>query len=274
MPELPEVESLVRGVRDALKGKRIANVAFFRPDIREPIPTERLAEILVGKKVTDVARRGKYMLIHTSEGALGVHLGMSGRFVASLGSDMMAPHTHACFQVEDGAEFRFIDPRRFGRLFSLENHEITTHPFLSKLGVEPLNEQLDLARHLFDASRSRTQAVKVFLMDSEVVVGVGNIYASEALWRAKINPMISAKTLQLRDFRALAKHIKLVLQDAIDAGGTTFRDYRDKDGNPGYFQKNLSVYGKESMPCPRCRSKVCRITQAGRSTFFCPVCQK
>ncbi len=274
MPELPEVESLVRGVRDALLGKRIANLVFYRPDIREPIPTKRLTEILRGKQVNDVVRRGKYMLIHTREGALGVHLGMSGRFVVSRQSDEMAPHTHAVFQVEDGMEFRFVDPRRFGRLFSVELSETTTHPFLSRLGVEPLDDDFDLARHLFDASRSRKQCVKVFLMDSEVVVGVGNIYASESLWRAKINPQTPSKSLQLREFKNLARHIRSVLSEAIDAGGTTLRDYRDKDGNPGYFQTNLAVYGKESKPCPRCRTTLCRMTQAGRSTFFCPFCQK
>ncbi len=274
MPELPEVESLVRGVRDALKGKRIANVSFLRPDIREVIPAERLKEILSGQKVTDVSRRGKYMLIHTKEGALGVHLGMSGRFVASDKSACLVPHTHALFDLEKNLQFRFIDPRRFGRLFSVEKNETSTHPFLAKLGVEPLEDEIDLGDHLFDASRSRSQAVKVFLMDSEVVVGVGNIYASESLWRAKINPQIPSKNLKLSQFRKLALHIKAVLSDAIDAGGTTLRDYRDKDGKPGYFQTNLAVYGKESMPCPRCRTTVRRMIQAARSTFFCSVCQK
>lgn len=274
MPELPEVESLVRGVRDVLIGKHIANVSFLRPDIREIIPAERLREILSGKKVIDVTRRGKYMLIHTNEGALGVHLGMSGRFVAIDNTEPLQPHTHALFDVEKKLQFRFIDPRRFGRLFSVEKNEILSHPFLAKLGVEPLEEKIDLARHLYGASRTRSQAVKVFLMDSSVVVGVGNIYASESLWRAKINPQTPAKSLSLSDYRKMVGHIRAVLMEAINAGGTTLRDYRDKDGKPGYFQTNLSVYGKESMPCPRCRAEICRMTQAARSTFFCSVCQK
>jgi formamidopyrimidine-DNA glycosylase len=214
------------------------------------------------------------MLIHTKMGCLGVHLGMSGRFVAAEKAEPLAPHTHALFDIEKSLQFRFIDPRRFGRLFSLEKNEILSHPFLIKLGVEPLEEKTDLGRHLFDASRSRSQAIKVFLMDSEVVVGVGNIYASESLWRAKINPQMPAKTLGLSHYRKLAAQIRSVLNDAIDAGGTTLRDYRDKDGKPGYFQTNLAVYGKESMPCPRCQTTVSRITQAARSTFFCPLCQK
>ncbi len=274
MPELPEVESLVRGVRDELVGRSIANVSFLRPDIREPIPVSRLKEILVGKKVLDVTRRGKYMLIHTSEGALGVHLGMSGRFVAANRKEDLVPHTHALFDFGSKEQYRFIDPRRFGRLFSLEKDEMESHPFLAKLGVEPLNVDVDLGAYLFGASRRRTQAVKVFLMDSEVVVGVGNIYASESLWRAKINPMMCANQLKKTDYVKLAHEIIKVLKDAIEAGGTTFRDYRDKDGNPGYFQTNLAVYGRDTKDCSRCGSKIVKITQAARSSYFCPVCQK
>ncbi len=274
MPELPEVESLVRGVRDTLEGKLITEVTFFRSDIREPIPKKRILEILCGNLVTAVNRRGKYMLIQTRYGALGVHLGMSGRFVVAHAGEALTPHTHAIFQLEHGVEFRFVDPRRFGRLFSLEPHEMTTHPFLARLGVEPLDHNIDLARHLFDTSRTRTQAIKQFLMTSDVVVGVGNIYACESLWRCKLDPRTPAKALTRLQFKKLAAQIKDVLQEAIDAGGTTFRDYRDRDGKPGYFQENLAVYGKESSPCLRCQRPVVRMVQGGRSTFFCQFCQK
>jgi formamidopyrimidine-DNA glycosylase len=274
VPELPEVESLVRGVREELVGKRFADVSFSRPDIREVIPAARIKEILVGEAVTEVTRRGKYMLIHTGKGALGVHLGMSGRFVGSPKNEPLASHTHARFEVKEGLEYRFIDPRRFGRLFSVERNEISTHPFLAKLGVEPLETGVNLRGVLLEASRKRRQAIKVFLMDSEIVVGVGNIYASEVLWRAKVNPHIPANEIPVKKFTEISRQIIDVLSDAINAGGTTFRDYRDKDGNPGYFQVNLGVYGRAAKPCSRCGSMIVKTTQAARSTYHCPVCQK
>lgn len=274
VPELPEVENLVRGVREELLGRSFKALSFLRPDLREPIPAGRLREILVGRKVLDVTRRGKYMLIHTDKGALGVHLGMSGRFLAALKADKLLPHTHAIFEMDSQKQYRFIDPRRFGRLFSVERSEIHTHPFLAKLGIEPLKDGIDLGQHLFAESRRRKQAVKIFLMDGEVVVGVGNIYASESLWRAKIHPERRAHELKRSEYQRLGREIVNVLTDAIHAGGTTFRDYRDKDGNPGYFQTKLAVYGRDTKDCWRCASKIIKVTQAARSTYFCPVCQK
>ncbi len=274
MPELPEVETLVRGVREELVGQSFVNVSFFRADIREPIPVARLKEILTAQPVHSVTRRGKYMLIHTSQGALGVHLGMSGKFVLSEKHEPHVLHTHAIFELGDGREFRFIDPRRFGRLFSIETKELDLHPFLAKLGVEPLDLGVNLQKHLFVDSRSRSQGVKVFLMDSSVVVGVGNIYASESLWRARINPHTSAKQITLKMYSKLSQKIIEVLSEAINAGGTTLRDYRNKDGNPGYFQTNLAVYGREAKPCLKCGAKIIKTTQAARSTYQCPVCQK
>ena len=275
MPELPEVETLTRGVREELLSKRFTNVEFLRPDIREIIPVQRLKEILVDQTISDVTRRGKYMLIHTSAGVMGVHLGMSGRFVSADVNDPLAPHTHAIFHAGHHKQFRFIDPRRFGRLFSIETGGVESHPFLVKLGVEPLiGSPLSLGRHLFAQSRRRSQAVKVFLMDSEIVVGVGNIYASETLWRAKISPHQSAKDLTLAQFNKIARQIIDVLSDAIKAGGTTFRDYRDSDGNKGYFQTNLAVYGRDQKPCGRCGTSIVKTTQAGRSTYHCTICQK
>ena len=274
MPELPEVETLVRGVRQELVGKSFVNISFLRADIREPIPTLRLKQILTAQPVHSVTRRGKYMLIHTSQGILGVHLGMSGKFVLSESTEERLPHTHAVFELTDGRQFRFIDPRRFGRLFSIECDELNEHPFLSKLGVEPLSDDVNLAKHLFQSSRSRSQAVKVFLMDSSVAVGIGNIYASESLWRAKINPHISAKQLTSKMYAVLSRQIISVLSEAILAGGTTLKDYRNKDGNPGYFQTNLAVYGREAKPCLKCAALIVKTTQAARSTYQCPICQK
>lgn len=273
MPELPEVETLVRGVRDNLVNKCFNELDFFRRDIRELIPVRALKNILIDQKILAVTRRGKYMLIQTNKGALGVHLGMTGRFVAAAKKDKIAPHTHAIFRVNSKLEYRFIDARRFGRLFDINPGCIDQHPYLAQLGVEPLMQKGDLGRHLFDSSRRRSQGVKVFLMDHMVVVGVGNIYASETLWRARIHPEKKAKDLTLVEYEVIALQIVNVLEEAILAGGTTFRDYRNQDDKPGQFQMNLAVYGCEAKPCIKCESLIEKVTQSGRSTFFCPRCQ-
>lgn len=273
MPELPEVESLARGIRSELLGKSFSTINFLRPDIREKIPQLRLKEILINQKINDVFRRGKYLLIETTKGFLALHLGMSGRLVKASSADQIAAHTHAIFEIYPHFQFRFIDPRRFGRIFSVEKHELKTHPFLAKLGLEPLENQGELARHLYLKSRKKKQPIKNFLMDSTVVVGVGNIYASEALWLARIHPEQKANSLSEPSYQTLASSISQVLSQAIAAGGTTFRDYRDKDGKPGYFQNNLAVYGKSSKPCPRCSRAIRRAVHCGRSTFYCPFCQ-
>jgi formamidopyrimidine-DNA glycosylase len=274
LPELPEVESLVRGIRTDLIGRSFSKIEFYRKDLREKIPQKRLRQILLGETIHEVVRRGKYFLIGTNQGFLGVHLGMSGRFVKSDSIQPQLAHTHACFEINSDTQFRYIDPRRFGRLFSIEKNETNDHPFLASLGVEPLDKTIDLAKYLFQKSRTRKQPIKNFLMDSSVVVGIGNIYASEALWLSKIHPEQPANTMSLNDFSKVSDAAREVLNLAIEAGGTTFRDYRDKDGNPGYFQKNLSVYGKVTKPCMRCGGEVLRLTLAGRSTFFCSFCQK
>ena len=273
MPELPEVESLVVGARGDLVGHCFASLCFYRPDIREPIPVDRVKEILVGRTIDAVTRRGKYMLMHTSEGIVGIHLGMSGRFVRCHENEPLAKHTHAVFALSEGSQYRFVDPRRFGRIFALDSHEIDTHPFFVSLGVEPLDSKVSLAEHLFQRARKKVQPVKQFLMDSTIVVGVGNIYASESLWRAKINPRRKTMKLTRAQWGTLACQIVGVLNDAIKAGGTSFRDYRDKDGNPGYFQQELAVYGREAKPCKRCTALIKRTVQAGRSTYHCPICQ-
>jgi formamidopyrimidine-DNA glycosylase len=213
-------------------------------------------------------------MIGTDRGFLGVHLGMSGRFVKSDSTEPRQPHTHACFEINSETQFRYIDARRFGRLFSIEKNETNNHPFLAGLGVEPLDKTIDLSAYLFQKSRTRKQPIKNFLMDSSVVVGIGNIYASEALWLSQIHPEQPANTISRNDFSKVADAARHVLNQAIAAGGTTFRDYRDKDGNPGYFQKNLSVYGKVTKPCIRCGGEVLRLMLAGRSTFYCSLCQK
>jgi formamidopyrimidine-DNA glycosylase len=280
MPELPEVENLSRGVRSHVLARTISGVAFFRDDIREPIDKSAIQNVLMDQKVTNVFRRGKYLLLQTNQGGLGIHLGMSGRLIQSTSEVPSAPHTHAVFSFDvqggDRIYYHFIDPRRFGRLFALTSSEMKQldHPFLATLGVEPLDENVNLARHLFKESRKRSQGVKLFIMDSAVVVGVGNIYASESLWKAKIRPTTQAKKLTLAQYEIVSRTIQVTLQQSIRNGGTTFRDYRNHANEPGNNQQDLAVYGRESEPCLRCQRKILRLVQGGRSTFYCKFCQK
>ncbi len=279
MPELPEVENLVCGVREIALGSRFTAIDFYRDDVREEIPKEELLDILVHESITAVTRRGKYMLVHTNRGALGIHLGMSGRFVHDESQEVSRPHTHVVFKLKsaDGDfTFHFVDPRRFGRVFALNKIQSQTlqHQFLDALGVEPLNEDVDLAKVLFDKSRSRKVPLKNFIMDNTVVVGVGNIYASESLWRAKLSPEREASTLTRPEARKLASEIKKTLTEAIAAGGTTFRDYRNSHDKPGMFQVKLAVYEQDTKPCRRCHKIIIKTVIGGRSTYFCPFCQK
>lgn len=282
MPELPEVEHLVSGVRAVAVGCRFARIDFYRDDVREPMDKAELRKALLSQTVTAVTRRGKYMLVHTTRGALGIHLGMSGRFVFDESAKVSRPHTHVVFALNQKDEansfsFHFVDPRRFGRVFALTTEEATafSHSFLRDLGVEPLDQEVDLGKHLFVESRSRKVPVKNFIMDGHVVVGVGNIYASESLWRAKISPLVPANELSRPALTRLATEIKKTLSEAIAAGGTTFRDYRNSHDKPGMFQVKLAVYERDGEPCRRCgKGLIEKITQGGRSTYLCPVCQK
>jgi formamidopyrimidine-DNA glycosylase len=278
LPELPEVESLVCGARGNLLGHRFEVVEFYRSDIREPIPIKQVKTVLLGQTVNAVTRRGKYILVHTATGIVGIHLGMSGRFICCDAAQPMAKHTHAVLTLDQGIQYRFVDPRRFGRIFALRADEIESHPFFARLGVEPLDPSVSLSEHLFVMSHKKlrsksSRTIKQFLMDSSIVVGVGNIYASESLWRAKINPARKASQLTRHQYVHLARQIIDVLTEAINAGGTSFRDYRDIDGKPGYFQQSLAVYGRETKPCKRCTALIRRTVQGGRSTYHCPVCQ-
>lgn len=279
MPELPEVENLVCGVREIAMGSRFVAIDFYRDDVREKIPKAELRDILVNEVIVAVTRRAKYMLIHTKRGALGIHLGMSGRFIHDESNEVSRPHTHVVFNLksEKGSfTFHFVDPRRFGRVFALDalQAEAMQHVFLDSLGVEPLDPSIDLAAILFNLSRSRKVPLKNFVMDNSVVVGVGNIYASESLWRAKLSPLREASTLTRPEAKKLAAEIKNTLSEAIAAGGTTFRDYRNSHDKPGMFQVKLAVYEQDSKPCRRCHKIIQKMTIGGRSTYFCPFCQK
>ncbi|MCX6125017.1 MAG: bifunctional DNA-formamidopyrimidine glycosylase/DNA-(apurinic or apyrimidinic site) lyase [Proteobacteria bacterium] len=279
MPELPEVQQLVLGVRGVALGGLFTSVEFFRDDIRETIDKNLIGGILLGQIITNVSRRGKYLLLHTAKGALGVHLGMSGPLVAEESNEPRVIHTHAVFGVRTGDDleifYHFIDPRRFGRLFGITPRQAKnlSHPYFENLGVEPLERPATLGRHLYKCSRGRKISAKSFIMNNAVLVGVGNIYASEALWRARLLPMKIADELTQRQAAVLAAEIVSVLNEAIASGGTTFRDYRNSEGKPGTFQNKLAVYDRFNQSCLRCFALVQTLKIAGRATYFCPVCQ-
>ncbi len=263
MPELPEVECLTQAVRSVLQGGVFLRAEFFRRDLREPIPIKEFRRLLEGRVVEDVFRRSKYLLMKTNLGYGIFHLGVIG-------------HTHAVFAFREpsGRErfLHFVDPRRFGRIDCLPGDSYEQHAYFAHLGPEPLVHRR-LGHHLYEESRKRRIPVKVFVMDASIVVGVGNIYASEALYRAGLDPRRAAGTFSLAEYQILAKSIRATLRASIASGGTTFRDFRNSDGNPGYFAVKLNVYDRAGQPCLGCSATIQTERQGGRSTFFCAVCQ-
>lgn len=271
MPELPEVETTKRGLIPHVEGKRVAGVRIGNPMLRWPIP-ENLHEEVSGATILGISRRAKYLLFDLGRGKLIVHLGMSGslRYLESAAEP--EKHDHFDLLFSDGSLIRLRDPRRFGAVL-WEKGEIGAHPLIRRLGVEPLGEGFS-GRLLYDLSRGKSVAVKQYVMDSRIVVGVGNIYASESLFRAGISPMVSAGKVGASRYERLAEEIRNTLNDAILAGGSTLRDFVNSSGNPGYFQQRLNVYGRAGEPCPVCSTPVKQARQGQRSTFYCPKCQK
>ena len=271
MPELPEVETTRRGILSGLSNRRVRAIVVRESRLRWPIPAD-LPEKLGGQHILDIDRRGKYLLFRFRHGTLLVHLGMSGslRFVTSA-DQAPGKHDHVDLLIEGGRTLRYHDPRRFGAFLWLEG-EVSAHPLLRDLGPEPLQQDFH-GEYLYAASLGRKVPVKQFLMDGHVVVGVGNIYASESLFRAGINPGRMAGRISLERYRSLAEVTRQVLTEAIDQGGTTLRDYVNSSGDAGYFSLKLYVYGRTGQPCAACGApiKVIRIGQ--RSTFYCPRCQ-
>lgn len=272
MPELPEVETTRAGIAPFLCGQTFAQVLIRQPKLRWPVNPD-LARLLVGQTVSTVARRGKYLLLHTSAGVLIMHLGMSGSLrVYTAGTDTPPQkHDHADFTMTNGTVLRFCDPRRFGAIVWFAGAP-EHHPLLQHLGPEPLTSSFD-AVYLQRALARQKRAIKVALMDHTLVVGVGNIYANEALFYAGINPKRMANSLQSHEYEALVDAIRAVLTQALAAGGSTLRDFVHSDGRSGYFQQQYRVYGRQGQPCFCCASPVQKITQAQRSSFYCPVCQ-
>ena len=271
MPELPEVETTRRGLAPHLLGKRIRTAIVRNHAMRQPVP-KKLPQLVAGRTIETVARRAKYLLIGCGTGTLIVHLGMSGRLWLV---DAQAPpdtHDHFDLVLENDTAVRLRDPRRFG-LVLWQTGDPLAHPLLASIGPEPLSASFSGAT-LHEATRTRTAAVKLVLMDSHVVAGVGNIYASEALFRAKINPKLAAHRVSRARYDVLAEKVRETLQAAISAGGSTLRDYVGGDGRAGYFQNEHLVYGRTGEPCYTCGTPIRELKQGQRATFYCPVCQR
>lgn len=270
MPELPEVETTLRGIAPTLSGQRIRALVVRDRRLRQPVSRETEAR-LPGQRILQLSRRAKYLLLGLEEGQVLVHLGMSGSLRLATGEIPYRPHDHIDLQLDSGLGLRLHDPRRFG-LFQWIPEPVEAHPLLARLGPEPLSAGCDGA-YLYQVSRQRRLAVKSLIMDSRVLVGVGNIYASEALFMAGIDPGRAAGQISLARYQCLATAIKAVLSAAIEQGGTTLRDFLREDGNPGYFAQSLHVYGRADLPCHHCGTPIKHIRIGQRSSFYCPHCQ-
>ena len=268
MPELPEVETTVRGLERVLKGRRITSVEARRADLRRAFP-EDLGQRLTGAKVTGLGRRAKYGLIHTDrDDTMIFHLGMSGSW--RIDHSKLEKHDHLLLETDEGKRLALNDPRRFGSVDLVATNELDEWPAFEALGPEPFD--LD-ARELQRRLRGRTAAIKLLLGDQRIVAGLGNIYVCEALYRAGIHPKGAGGSVSLDRLKRLVTAIREVLTEAIEAGGSTLRDFFSPDGELGYFSKTFFVYDREGKPC-RCGGTVRRIVQGGRSTFYCPACQR
>jgi len=270
VPELPEVETTKRGLAPHLTGRRVLGATLRRPDLRWPIAPEIAAE-LPDQRIAAVTRRAKYLLIEAETGSALLHLGMSGSLRVLPAATPPGSHDHVDIALDSGKVLRFNDPRRFGCL--LWQPAGTTHPLLAGLGPEPLEDGFE-GDHLWRLSRGRSAPVKAFLMDQSIVVGVGNIYAAEALFRAGIAPRRAAGRVSRERYAALAEAVKQILAHAIARGGTTLRDFIAPDGAPGYFEQELFVYGRDGEACKACRTPLRAAMLGQRATVWCPRCQR
>lgn len=271
MPELPEVETTRLGLEPILRGQRIASLEVRNPRLRWPIAPET-PDSVKNQRILGLERRGKYLLIRLERGTLIVHLGMSGSLRVVSPDARPGPHDHWDLELPDGRRLRLRDPRRFGALLwtAAPPH---THPLLKRLGPEPLENGFD-GDYLYQQGRRHRIAVKTLIMDSRIVVGVGNIYANEALFASRIRPQRDCGRISLHRYEVLADSIREVLNEAIAQGGTTLRDFVRDDGQPGYFAQRLQVYGRTGEPCPACEGAIRQTRTGQRSTFYCPRCQR
>ena len=274
MPELPEVETVCRGLAATLIGCKFSTVQNFRPNLRFPFPKD-FTKNLEGRRIQAISRRAKYILINLDNATtLILHLGMSGRLVLyNTLRNRIDKHDHVIFKTDDDKEVVFNDPRRFGMMDIINSNMLSKHKAIKTLGIEPLSDEFD-GEFLYNLLKKRKIAIKLAIMNATLVVGVGNIYACEALFRSQILPMRSSCELSTKDCAVLVGNIKNVLLEAIDAGGSTLRDYVASSGKAGYFQYQFKVYGCENQPCQVCCNKILRVAQGGRSSFFCAKCQK
>ncbi len=270
MPELPEVETTRRGIAPYLIGHRVTSLVIRQPRLRWPIPPV-LRRKLPGQEIENVERRAKYLLVHTAAGSALLHLGMSGSLRILPCDVTPGTHDHFDWRMDSGRILRYTDPRRFGCLLWQMPGKI--HPLLADLGPEPLSTDFDGA-YLWKMSRGRRASVKTFLMDQKIVVGVGNIYAAEALFAAGIHPRRVAGSVSRARYEVLADQVKRILAHAITRGGTTLRDFISPDGVPGYFEQELFVYGRTGEPCKICGTPIRAVVLGQRSTFYCPRCQR
>lgn len=283
MPELPEVETVRRGLSPVMEGQVIVQARVNRPDLRWPFPPDMAAR-LSGRQVTALRRRSKYILADLDSGeSLLIHLGMSGRMLVSgdpLGQFVhdhpaAEKHDHVVLDMANGARITFNDPRRFGAMDLLNTATAERHKLLAQIGPEPLGNDFN-EPYLVAALKGRNTPVKSALLDQRIVAGLGNIYVCEALFRARISPQRKAGQIAAPRVAAMVPIIRQVLSEAIEAGGSSLRDFRQADGELGYFQHSFDAYGREGEPCraPGCSGTIARITQAGRSSFYCPICQR
>jgi len=270
MPELPEVETSRRGIAPWVEHQEVRDVIVRDRRLRWPVPME-IDSKLPGQEIRSVSRRAKYLLFDTAAGTAMLHLGMSGSVRIIDEDEPAGKHDHVDICLQSGKALRFRDPRRFGSLLWAE--QPFDHALLRNLGPEPLSVEFD-GEYLWRKSRSRRVSIKQFIMNANVVVGVGNIYASESLFAAGIHPKRSAGRVSAGRLASLSDAIKSVLQRAIEAGGTTLRDFQGSDGEPGYFVQQLDVYGRDKLPCPRCKTPISAIVLGQRSTFYCKKCQR
>lgn len=270
MPELPEVETTKAGISPHVVGREVRSLNVYQGSLRWPVPTD-MAENFVGQTIQSLTRRGKYLILSTSVGGALVHLGMSGSLRICKEAEARRKHDHWDMVFDSDCVLRYHDPRRFGA-FLWAGSDPWQHALLVNLGPEPIEEDFT-ADYIYQLSRGKKQVVKSFLMSSQTVVGVGNIYASESLYRAGIHPNRSAGKVSRKRYLALVIAVKEVLAEAIESGGSTLRDYVNGSGSPGYFQQKLSVYGRAGKECKICSTSIRQIRIGQRSSFYCPSCQ-
>lgn len=271
MPELPEVETTLRGIAPHLQSEVVTDIVIRNASLRWPIPKE-LPKLLRGHTVRDLQRRAKYILVAFDHGTLILHLGMSGSLRILPHGTPPEKHDHVDLVLGNGELMRLRDPRRFGAVL-WHKGEVSEHVLLAHLGPEPLGNDFD-AQYLYDAMRKRSAPIKLAIMDSQLVVGVGNIYANEALFRAGIKPQLAANKVSRPRCERLVQTIKEVLREAIEQGGSSLRDFIHSDGSSGYFQQHYFVYGRKNEACKQCHTPIKHIKQGQRSSFYCPQCQK